>query len=343
VVTAYTLQGSSEVWSSHPPIGRPISNTQIYILDANAQPVPIGVTGEIFIGGVGVARGYLHRPELTAERFRLDPFSPDPENRMYKTGDFGHWRRDGSIVYQGRNDHQVKLRGHRIELGEIEGCLTSHHEVQAAAVMLREDSPGVKHIVAYIATQSLKVTVAELRGLLRRFLPEYMVPAAFVLLQALPVTPNGKVDRQALPTPDGLFERNQSQRSLPRTVAEQTIAHTWSSVLTIDGIGLDENFFDIGGHSMLAAQVVARIRETFQVDFTLRAFFTDATISGNMAELIRLLGTVDVCDETASLFQFTQSLSDEELDALLSQHERRPAAPPGAVPYSNTVATESER
>ncbi|MDR0842620.1 MAG: amino acid adenylation domain-containing protein [Acidobacteriota bacterium] len=259
------------------PIGRPLQNVQIYILDKRGEPVPVGVAGEIFIGGAGVSSGYLNHPELTAERFVPDPFFPSGNaklqlgeggtsrqagawrSRMYKTGDLGRWRTDGNIEYVGRNDFQVKLRGFRIELGEIEACLTRHPEVHAATVLLREDQAGRKRLVAYVATRAA-LKPEDLRRTLAVALPEHMIPAAFVTLAALPLTPNGKVDRRALPAPDESAVIHQAFEP-PQGEMETTLAAIWREVLKLEKVGRHDNFFDLGGHSLLAVQVIEKLRQ----------------------------------------------------------------------------------
>ncbi|HET7865103.1 MAG TPA: amino acid adenylation domain-containing protein, partial [Burkholderiaceae bacterium] len=237
------------------PIGRPVANTRLHILDAHGQPVPIGVAGEIHIAGVQVARGYLNRPELTAERFVPDPFGP-AGSRMYRSGDLGRWKPDGTVEFLGRNDQQVKIRGFRIELGEIEAALMACPGVREAVVLAREDEPGNKRLVAYLTGSQLQPEA--LRAALARSLPEYMVPAAYVLLEALPLTPNGKLDRKALPAPDGNAFGARSFEP-PHGEIEATLAAVWSELLGIEQVGRHDNFFELGGHSLLAVQVIERM------------------------------------------------------------------------------------
>ena len=241
-------------------IGRPIVNTQIYILDMHRQPVPLGTAGELYIGGASVARGYLNRPEQTAERFLTDPFNAAAGARMYRTGDVGRFRHDGSIEYLGRNDHQVKIRGFRIELGEIEACLGEHADVREAVVLAREDSPGDKRLVAYVtAAEHAKLTVDALRAYVRGALPEYMVPAAYVKLDAFPLTPNGKLDRQALPAPEADAYVSRAYEA-PIGAVEQRVAQIWAEVLKLERVGRQDNFFELGGHSLLAVTMIERMR-----------------------------------------------------------------------------------
>ena len=240
------------------PIGRPMPNTRMYILDAQREPVPIGVCGELYIGGVGVARGYLNRPELTSERFLRDPFSGDPTARMYKTGDVARWLADGTVECLGRNDFQVKIRGFRIELGEIEARLSTLEGVSEVVVLAREDEPGERRLVAYF-TGATAPAAEVVRTHAREGLAEYMVPAAYVHLDALPRTPNGKVDRQALPAPDGGAHVSRGYEA-PQGEVEQTLAAIWAGVLKLDRVGRHDDFFELGGHSLLAVQLVSRLR-----------------------------------------------------------------------------------
>ncbi|MGK3959181.1 non-ribosomal peptide synthase/polyketide synthase [Sorangium sp. So ce118] len=273
------------------PIGRPIANTQLYVLDAHRQPVPIGVPGELYIGGAGVARGYLNRPELTAERFIEDPFRAEPGARLYKTGDLCRWLPDGTLEYLGRLDHQVKVRGFRIELGEIESVLVQHPSVREAVVVAREDAPGDKRLVAYVVAREAPLpAVSELRSYVQSKLPEYMVPAAFVELSALPLTANGKVDRKALPAPDQAQTGQGSTLVAPRTPVEEVLAGIWAEVLHLERVSVLDSFFDLGGHSLLATQVLGRLRPVFGVDVPLRALFDAPTVAGLATHVEAALG-----------------------------------------------------
>jgi amino acid adenylation domain-containing protein len=246
-------------------IGRPVANTQCYILDGQGQPVPIGVTGELYIGGDGLARGYLNRPELTAEKFVADPFRGG-EARMYRTGDLARYRADGNIECLGRVDHQVKIRGYRIELGEIEAVLKGQPEIKQAVVIVREDTPGDKRLVAYYTaspigeTEKGMIGAEQLRAHLSASLPEYMVPAAYVRLESLPLTPNGKLDRKALPAPEADSYSTRGYEP-PQGEMEMELAAIWARVLKLDRVGRHDNFFDLGGHSLIAVQVVTRLRQ----------------------------------------------------------------------------------
>jgi len=269
------------------PIGRPIANTRVYILDDCRQPVPVGVPGELHIGGVGVARGYLGRPDLTAERFITDPFSVAPEARMYKTGDLGRWLSDGTIEFLGRNDSQVKLRGFRVELGEIEAKLAEYPQITEAAVLAREDAPGNKRLVAYFVGAEHS-DIGAIRRHLSDHMPEYMIPAAFVRLARLPLTPNGKLDRKSLPAP-GHEAFASREFEPPRNDVEITVAAIWSELLKLDRIGRNDNFLELGGHSLLTVQVISRLRDALNVDVPFRALFAGPTLAEFAAVVAKAL------------------------------------------------------
>jgi amino acid adenylation domain-containing protein len=265
------------------PIGQPVWNTQLYVLDASLKPVPVGTPGELCIGGVQVARGYQGRAAMTAERFVPDPFSGEQGGaRLYRTGDRARWRADGAIEYLGRLDFQVKVRGFRIELGEIEVRLAEHPEVREAVVLAREDVPGETRLVAYVLGA---VEVDALRAHLRQGLPEYMVPAAFAVLEALPLTPNGKLDRKALPAPD--FAPDQARYVAPRTPTEEVLAGIWAEVLRLERVGVHDNFFDLGGHSLLIMRLLARIQATFDLEISIRTVFSMPTLEALAGEIER--------------------------------------------------------
>lgn len=285
-VTAWICKRNDDATSV--PIGRPIANTQIFLLDRQDQTVPIGVPGELHIGGVGVARGYHRRPALTAEKFVPDPFSKIPGSRIYKTGDVARNREDGVIEYIGRLDHQVKVRGFRVELGEIEAWLSKHSAVREVVVVAREDQPDDKRLVAYIVPVSmpsrLTPTANDLRQFLSKQLPEYMIPAKFLFLPELPRTANGKIDRKLLPAPD-FSAQLIDQYVAPRTVIENKLAGMWAEVLNVERIGIYDNFFDLGGHSLLAVQLMSRIRKSIGGSLSLLAIFQAPTVA-SLAELL---------------------------------------------------------
>ncbi|MEM1391727.1 MAG: AMP-binding protein, partial [Cyanobacteria bacterium P01_H01_bin.150] len=282
-VTLYPIHygENSELLNSNTiPIGKPIANTQIYILDAHLNPVPIGVAGELYVGGIGVGRGYLNRPQLTSERFIANPFSSNPEERLYKTGDLGCYLPDGNIESLGRIDNQVKVRGFRIELGEIEAAINTHPLVNQAVVTTTEEGSGSKRLVAYVVSEE-SLTNKELRDFLKSQIPEYMVPSAFVTLDALPLTPNGKVDRKALMARDMATDmaiERENQYVPPRTAIELELTQIWSSVIGITSIGVKDNFFDLGGHSLIAVRLISAIQTHFQVNLPLATLFQTPTI-----------------------------------------------------------------
>jgi acyl carrier protein len=324
---------TSDERSSVESIGRPISNTHIYILDRHQQPVPIGVIGEIYIGGAGVARGYLNRPELTAERFLSDPFSGNPQARIFRTGDLGRWRADGMIEYLGRNDQQLKLRGFRIELGEIEAHLARHAQVKEAVVIVREDVAGEKRLVAYVVCRKLgkgkKAPAAELlRTHLRASLPEYTLPQAIVILERMPLTSNGKLDRQALPVPD-LEAYGSQEFEAPKGEVEQLLAETWQALLRVERVGRRDNFFDLGGHSLLATRVISLIRERLQVELSVRAFFDAPTLKG-LSALVEAEGAAQQALWMSTLAQNLRrdidEMRDEEVLARVADLERELSA-----------------
>ncbi|MEG4963588.1 MULTISPECIES: amino acid adenylation domain-containing protein [unclassified Microcoleus] len=290
-VLTYQVKMQGDRISQTVPLGRPLPNTQIYLLDSHLQPVPVGVAGELYIAGAGLARGYLNQPELTAEKFISKSLTQEAETRLYKTGDLARYLPDGNIEFIGRVDRQVKLRGFRIELGEIEAGLSHHPSVREAAVLLQENEPGNQRLVAYIVSDS-KLSVQDsqliesLRSFLKEKLPEYMIPSAFVVLKALPLTPNGKIDRQALPAPS--IAANFTDTFVgPRTPGEEILAGIWSQLLNLKKVGIHDNFFDLGGHSLLITQLLAKVRESFQVELPLRVLFEAPTVAG-LAEKIQM-------------------------------------------------------
>ncbi|MFV0920461.1 amino acid adenylation domain-containing protein, partial [Ralstonia nicotianae] len=291
---------------SHPgvvPIGRPIANTQMYVLDGHQQPVPLGVTGEIYIGGIGVARGYLNRPELTAERFVVNPFHGEGRERMYRTGDLGRWLPDGSLEYQGRADAQVKLRGFRIELGEIEARLSQCAGVSEAVVAVREDVPGEQRLVVYYVSGEA-IEAQTLREQLQASLPEYMVPAAYVRLERLPLTPNGKLDRKGLPAPEGQAYASTAYEA-PQGEVEQTLAGIWQTLLGVERVGRHDDFFALGGHSLQAVRLVAQVRTQLGAELGLTELFAQPSLSAVAQAIVRGQGSalpaITVADRSGPL------------------------------------------
>jgi amino acid adenylation domain-containing protein len=267
------------------PIGRPINNVQVYILNQYLQIVPIGVPGELYIGGAGLARGYLNRPDLTAEKFIPNPFSNEPGSRLYKTGDRVRYRPDGNIEFLGRIDHQVKIHGFRIELGEIETAICQHSEVRECVVIVRIKESSDKQLVAYVVPKLSTLTISKLRSLLQQKLPNYMIPAAFVVLESLPLTPNGKVDRRALPAPDK-SSFTDTGFVPPRDALERQLAQIWSEILDVESVGVKDNFFALGGHSLLAVRLMAKIQQEFGKSLPLVTLFQSPTIA-DLANLIK--------------------------------------------------------
>ncbi|UFP96150.1 non-ribosomal peptide synthetase [Gloeobacter morelensis] len=301
------------------PIGRPIGGTEAYILDSNGQPVPVGVAGELYLGGIGLARGYLNRAGLTAEKFVPHPYSERPGARLYRSGDLARFRVDGVIEYLGRTDDQVKIRGHRVEPGEVESVLSGHAGVRSCAVIARTDGKqGEKYLVAYVVSRGEAFLESELRAWLHNRLPSYMLPSAYVFLAELPLNINGKLDRHALPAPDAARPEAGTDFVAPRTAAEQVMAGIWLEVLGIERVGIHDNFFELGGHSLRATQVVSRIRAAFQIELPLRDVFQTPTIAGLLDTLALQWGDRAVLEAVAQTFVEVQQLSEDEIKAMLS-------------------------
>jgi acyl carrier protein len=267
------------------PIGRPISGTVVYILDERMQPVPIGVPGELYIGGDGLAREYLNQPKLTAERFVADPFDNRRGSRLYKTGDQCRWLDDGTIEFLGRRDRQIKIRGYRVELGEIESVLLQHRAVAEVVVLAQSFNTSEKQLIAYVVREpNVAVLASDLSELAAERLPSYMHPQEFLFVDAIPLSPNGKIDYAKLPVPRGV--RTLTSDAKPAATAdEQRITNIWHELLGVNEIGVDDNFFHLGGHSLLAMQLISRLRDAYGVDVPLLSFFTTPTITA-LAELI---------------------------------------------------------
>ena len=294
--------------NSLPTIGRPITNTQVHILDENMLPVPVHAAGEIYIGGAGVARGYLNRSALTAEKFISDPFSSDPSRRLYRTGDLARYLVNGEISYLGRIDEQIKILGHRIEPNEIVAVLDRHPDIAASRVIAHGDVCSEQRLVAYVVAQpDSQLSAAELRSFLEKELPQYMVPAVFVRLESFPLTQNGKVDRAALPAPDADNTLRDQEFTAPRTPVEERVGEMLSSLLGLEQVSVHDNFFMLGGHSLLGTQLISQIRGAFGVDLALRTLFESPTIEQLSQEIERLvMAQID-------------ALSEEEVERLLIQ------------------------
>jgi amino acid adenylation domain-containing protein len=328
----FNLYGPTEttIWATYvrcepdgqvPTIGKPIANTRVYLVDRQLQPVPLGIPGELCIAGVGLAREYLRRPELTAEQFVANPFGT---GRLYRTGDLAQYLPNGTLQFLGRIDHQVKVRGYRIELGEIEAVLRQHRQIRDVVVSAREDETGTTRLVAYVvqSNPSDQFNQAILRDDLRRKLPEYMVPAVFVVMDEFPLTPNNKVDRRRLPAPDR--SRTDSKTHIaPRDDLEHVLVHFLQEVLRVEGIGVNDSFFDLGGDSLLATQIVSRVRESFHLELSISQIFT-AVDAAAMAVLVRGAIPEGHADKIARTIRRLAEMSDEEKHALLEQ--RRPTA-----------------
>ncbi|NIR48777.1 MAG: amino acid adenylation domain-containing protein, partial [Phycisphaerae bacterium] len=308
------------------PIGRPIANSQIYLLNANMRPVPIGVPGELYIGGVGLTRGYLNRPELTADILVPNPFDDEVGSRLYKTGDLARYLPEGNIEFLGRADHQVKIRGYRIELGEIEAVLSQHSSVTQSVVVASESSQpetpasGDRRLVAYVVPgQNEQPKITELRSFINEQLPDFMVPSAFVFLESLPLTPNGKVDRNALPEPDRARPDLEETFVPPRNPVEEVLCGIWAEVLNIEKAGIQDNFFDLGGHSILVTRLVSRIRDSLQVELPLRTVFETPTVAALSDALLKDPEKRSKVEKTAELLVKLANLSDEEAEAMLNK------------------------
>ncbi|QSJ14562.1 amino acid adenylation domain-containing protein [Nostoc sp. UHCC 0702] len=290
-------------------IGSPIANTQIYILDSHLHPVSVGISGEIYISGEGLARGYLNQPVITSEKFIPHPFSQKPGMRLYKTGDLARYLTDGNIEFLGRIDNQVKIRGFRIELGEIEALLNQYLGVQETVVIAREDIPGNKRLVAYVVSQlKSATTVNELRNFLKEKLPEFMLPSAVVLLKEFPLSPNGKVDRKALPAPEEIRSDLIGEFVPPRTPVEEKLTQIWAEVLKVEKVGIYDNFFELGGHSLLTTQLLAKVKEAFNLDISLRSLLERPTVEG-------LAENIDQVCQT----EFEHSTLDIKAETVLDQ------------------------
>ncbi|HEX7243233.1 MAG TPA: phosphopantetheine-binding protein, partial [Longimicrobiaceae bacterium] len=290
------------------------------VLDPRGEPAPPGVPGELFLGGPGLARGYLGRPALTAERFVPDAFSAAPGARLYRTGDRVRWTEAGVLEFLGRIDQQVKVRGFRVEPGEVEAALGEHPAVRAAAVLAREDAAGERVLVGYVVGDAAE---AELRGHLRALLPEYMVPGAWVFLDALPITPNGKLDRRALPAPGEGGGAEDAARVAPRDAVEEVVASIWSEVLGTGPVGVHDSFFDLGGHSLRATQVISRMRESLQVEVPLRAIFDDPTVAGLAAAAVAHEPRPGHAEAVARILRLLDGMTEEEMEAVSEEDLQR--------------------
>src|SRR5215208_932476 len=327
------LYGPTEttIWSTVEPveqdtrvtIGRAVANTRLYVVDAWMEPVPIGVTGELYIGGAGVARGYMGDAGLTADRFVPDPWSGHVGARLYRTGDLVRWRADGRLEYLGRSDQQVKIRGHRIELGEVEAALNEHELVRAGVVVARAGAgPGAdQQLIAYIVPANADEEKRELNRVLRQHLqerlPDYMVPNLFMELERLPLTASGKVDRRALPEPPSYCAETGGIYEAPLTTVEEVLCHIWAEVLRLDQVGINDNFFELGGHSLLATRLLGRVQNAFEVRLTLRSLFEARTVLGMAGSLFNASGERLRIEEMAQVLVQLSQISEEEAAEML--------------------------
>jgi acyl carrier protein len=295
------------------PMGQPLANMQAYVLDRHQRPAPVGVAGELHIGGDCLARGYIGHPEQTAEKFIPDPLLSTPGERLYKTGDLARYLVDGNILFLGRTDDQIKIRGFRIELKEIEAALNEHPLIQDSIVIIREAAEGEKRLAAYIVTDPENApSTSELHAFLKERLPEYMMVSTFVALEALPLTPHGKVDRQALAEVDLSTSERHPSFVVPRTDMEELMARIWSDLLGVKQVGGYDNFFELGGHSLLAAQLVFRLNEVFRIELPVSQLFESPTVAGLVVSIIEKQAEMVDIDKVEQILTEIELLSEEE-------------------------------
>jgi acyl-coenzyme A synthetase/AMP-(fatty) acid ligase/acyl carrier protein len=309
------------------PIGKPLPNVQAYVLDPHMEPVPFGVAGDLYIGGNNVARGYLNRAELTAEKFIPDAFSRSAGARLYATGDVARYLANGQLEFLGRKDHQVKVRGFRIELGEIETALGEHKDVRETVVTSYADTHGDVRLAAYIVpAREQALTRTELHTFLKEKLTEYMLPHLYLFLDKLPLTPHGKVDRRALPRPEGTERELDVPFVAPRSAIEEVLAEIFAEVLRVERVGINDNFFDLGGHSLLATQLVSRVRKDFQPDLPLRKIFEAPTVAALAALLVAGEPSPGQFEKTAETLRRIESLSADDLEEMLRRKRAKAAS-----------------
>lgn len=332
VVTSYIFNEPPQAWRTYPPIGKPIANTQIYILDRYLQPVPIGVWGFLYIGGISLARGYLHREDLTAEKFIPNPFKTEnhssnfsdilgiENSKLYKTGDLARYLPDGNIEFLGRVDDQVKVRGFRVEIGEIEAVLNQHPQLTQSVVIVQGTQAVEKRLIAYIVkVREQPLTEEILRDFLKQKLPDYMIPSAFIFLDSLPLTPNGKVNKRALPDLGKILDFK-ALWVPPRTPAEEVVTQIWQEVLHLDRVGIQDNFFELGGHSLLAMQLVSRIQQQFDLDLSVRQVFQNQTVAELVEMMAQIVGDREIIEEIARTWQEINEMSPEQVQLMLEQN-----------------------
>jgi acyl carrier protein len=308
---------SSREEKSTVPIGKPVINVEMYVLDPAQQLVPIGVAGELYIGGAGLARGYHNQPAQTAERFIPHSFSAQPGQRLYRTGDLARYRVDGNVEFLGRVDEQVKIRGYRIEVGEVEAVLAQHASVRESIVVAREDERGSIRLVAYVVSNNGDLQTADLRNYMQQRLAEYMVPSSFMVLEALPRTPNGKIDRRALPEADAVAMDVREVYIAPRSAMEREIASIWQELLKVEKVGVNDNFFGLGGHSLLLVHAQSKVTEVLKVKVSMVDMFKYPTISA-LAEYLSQQGSV-----MAAAAAPTRNQAESRIEALNRQRQLR--------------------
>jgi hypothetical protein len=318
VASSYTLEGAIDSWPTLPPIGKPISNTELFILDKRLYPVPTGAVGELYLGGVALARGYLARPDVTAERFIPHPFSDQPGARLYYTGDLSRWLANGEVKFLGRADHQVKVRGHRVELGEIEAVLREFDGVRDAVANVQGEPGTLQRLVAYVVPEvDAVVKESGLRSYVRQRLPEYMVPVAVVLLNELPLLPSGKLNRRALPRVESSRVQSDKPFVPPRTPVEHDIAVLWRELLGLEQVSIHDNFFELGGHSLLLTQLASRIRSGLYVEVPLRRLFEAPTILEMTKVVAECQAQQHDPAELAQMLKELSVLSSDQIKAML--------------------------
>jgi acyl carrier protein len=319
-VTTYAFSENPEQWPVYAPIGKAAVNVKVYILDKHFQPVPVGIVGELYVSGYGLARGYFQRPELTKEKFIPNPFDKSPYHRLYKTGDLARYLPDGNIEFLGRIDDLVKIRGYQIDLCEVEAILSKYPRISQAVTTTHGENAKEKFLVAYfIPVINETVNASELRKYLAAQLPDYMIPSVFVQMDSFPLNPNGKVNRKVLPIPTNERPELNQIYIAPQTPIQEILAEIWAEVLGVKQVGIDDNFFQLGGHSLKAIQLIGKIRQTLELDITIRHLFTSPSVKELATALGELAGGEDIINEIAKTIQEIAQLSPEQLQAMLAQ------------------------
>jgi acyl-CoA synthetase (AMP-forming)/AMP-acid ligase II/acyl carrier protein len=320
LVTTYAFSENPEQWPVYAPIGKAAVNVKVYILDKHFQPVPVGIVGELYVSGYGLAREYFQRPELTKEKFIPNPFDKSPYHRLYKTGDLARYLPDGNIEFLGRIDDLVKIRGYQIDLCEVEAILSKYPRISQAVTTTHGENAKEKFLVAYfIPVINETVNASELRKYLAAQLPDYMIPSVFVQMDSFPLNPNGKVNRKVLPIPTNERPELNQIYIAPQTPIQEILAEIWAEVLGVKQVGIDDNFFQLGGHSLKAIQLIGKIRQTLELDITIRHLFTSPSVKELATVLGELAGGEDIINEIAKTIQEIAQLSPEQLQAMLAQ------------------------